>query len=86
MKGYLVSIMTVEVGLTRSEYRIKYQIQDSSFNCNLQGGRIGIASKPFREGDVKSRVRGLTYVNRAPLTDQEIIESDKYLKDGSKIL
>lgn len=85
MKGILDSIMVAEVGLTRSEYRIKYQIQDSSFNYNLQGGRIGIASKPFREGEVKSRVRGLTYVNRAPLTDQEIIESDKYLKGGSKI-
>lgn len=85
MKGYLVSIMTVEVGLTRSEYRIKYQIQDSSFNYNLQSGRIGIASKPFQTGEVKSRVRGLTYVNKAPLTDREIIESDKYLEDGSKI-
>lgn len=85
MKGYLVSIMTAEVGLTRSEYRIKYQIQDSSFNYNLQSGRIGIASKPFQTGEVKSRVRGLTYVNKAPLTDREIIESDKYLEDGSKI-
>jgi hypothetical protein len=85
MKGYLVSIMTLEVGLTRSEYRIKYQIQDSSFNYNLQSGRIGIASKPFQTGEVKSRVRGLTYINKAPLTDREIIESDKYLEDGSKI-
>ena len=84
-KGNLVSIMVAEVGLTRSEYRIKYQIQDSSFNYNLQSGRIGIASKPFQTGEVKSRVRGLTYVNKAPLTDREIIESDKYLEDGSRI-
>ena len=80
-----VDKMVEEVGLTRSEYRIKYQIQDSSFNYNLQSGRIGIASKPVQTGEVKSRIRGLTYVDRAPLTDQEIIESNKYLEDGSKI-
>ena len=85
MKGNLERNMVAEVGLTRSEYRIKYQIQDSSFNYNLQSGRIGIASKPFQTGEVKSRVRGLTYVNKAPLTDREIIESDKYLEDGSRI-
>lgn len=85
MKGILDRIMVVEVGLTRNKYRNKYQIQESSFNYNLQNGRIGLASKPFQIGEVKSRVRGVTYVDKAPLTNQEIIESDKYLKDGSKI-
>lgn len=85
MKGNLESYMVEEAGLTRNEYRNKYQIQESSFSYNLQNGRIGIASKPVRTGEVKSRVRGVTYVNRAPLTDREIIKSDKYLKDGSKI-
>lgn len=85
MKGNLESIMVEEVGLTRSEYRSKYQIQESSFNYNLQNGRIGLASKPVQTGEVKSRIRGVTYVDRAPLTDQEIIESEKFLKDGSKV-
>ena len=70
-----------EKGLTRSEYRVKYQIQDSSFNYQLQAGRIGVFHVPESK-ELASRVRGVTYVDKSPLTNEEIIASPKYSKDG----
>ena len=70
-----------EQGLTRSDYRVKYQIQESSFNYQLQAGRIGVFHVPESK-ETSSRVRGVTYVDRAPLLNEEIIASPKYSKDG----
>lgn len=77
--------MVAERGLTRSEYRARYQIQESSFAYHLQGGRIGVASVPggkLESPEEKKRLRGVTYIDRAPLSYKEIIKSPKYDKNG----
>ena len=76
-------------GLTRSEYRVKYQLLDSAFTYHLQKGRIGFAYVPEGSGvkanvNGKSRkqLRGSRYVDRAPISDLEAKDLPKYTPDG----
>ena len=81
-----------EKGLSRSDYRSRYQIQESTFNYLLQSGKIGLAYVPELKMDEKventgkkrTRIRGLRYVDQAPLSDEDVIKSDKYVEGGSE--
>lgn len=83
---------TKNKGLSRSDYRSRYQIQESTFNYLLQSGKIGLAYVPELKMDEKdestgkrrTRIRGLRYVDQAPLSDEEVIKSDKYVEGSSE--
>lgn len=81
-----------EKGLSRSDYRSWYQIQESTFNYLLQSGKIGLAYVPELKMDEKvestgkkrTRIRGLRYVDQAPLSDEEVIKSAKYVEGSAE--
>ena len=81
-----------EKGLSRSDYRSRYQIQESTFNYLLQSGKIGLAYVPAlkkekqseNKGKKRTRVRGAKYVDQAPLSDEEVITSAKYVEGSAE--
>ena len=83
--------MSENKGLSRSTYRSRYQIQESTFNYLLQGGKIGLAYVPAlkkeehseNKSEKRTRLRGLRYVDQAPLSDEEVVQSAKYI-EGSE--
>ena len=84
--------MSESKGLSRSIYRARYQIQESTFNYLLQGGKIGLAYVPAlkkeEQSETKSkkrtRLRGLRYVDQAPLSDEEVISAAKFIEGSSE--
>ena len=84
--------MSENKGLSRSDYRSRYQIQESTFNYLLQSGKIGLAYVPELKMDEKvestgkkrTRIRGLRYVDQAPLSDEEVVKSAKFVEGSSE--